>query len=225
MVDNIKNTKKRILTAMILSPLVLLFIYCGGILYNICFLGFILIVSIYELTKITHRKKNITHYSRLTWFTATTLYTILAIFSLAYLRYCYFVEDIYCLFIAVWCFDSFAYFIGTNFGGPKLLSKVSPNKTWSGLLGGCFFTFVIFATVFAFLRIDFIIIVLSALFWTTVGFVGQIGDMLQSIFKRNFTVKDSGIILPGHGGVLDRLDSIFLAAIFLNLYYIFIGCF
>lgn len=110
------------------------------------------------------------------------------------------------IFILVWINDSFAYLIGKNFGKKKLLEKVSPKKTMEGFLGGGVATLISSYFIFYFNGIFeiWMWIVLALL----VSILGTIGDLIQSKFKREAGVKDSGVIMPGHGGIYDRLDSI-----------------
>ena len=110
------------------------------------------------------------------------------------------------IFILIWISDTMSYFFGSYFGKTKMKIKASPNKTWEGFVGGflCSITFSI---------ISFNYIQEIYPFWKTVSLgilipiFGLIGDIYQSKIKRMAGVKDSGTILPGHGGVLDRLDS------------------
>ena len=115
------------------------------------------------------------------------------------------------IFAIVWASDIAAYFTGRAIGGPKLLPSISPNKTWSGFVGGTLggiLAAAITATMLG-LPIHWQMIALAGL----LSIVSAIGDLLESAFKRYFGVKDSGRIIPGHGGVLDRLDGFMLAAI------------
>lgn len=109
----------------------------------------------------------------------------------------------------VWLTDTFALIYGKTFGGPKLAPSISPNKTWSGLLGGIFGAIVVTG---AFKYFD--PATPMALFgWAAlISVVGQAGDLFESKYKRKFGVKDSGRMIPGHGGVLDRMDSFLFAA-------------
>lgn len=128
------------------------------------------------------------------------------------------------LFIMVWVNDTFAYLVGKSIGKHKLLEKVSPKKTIEGFIGG-----VVFAVISGFLISKFYIQPnpnfsnKSILIWITmaiiVGFIGTIGDLIESKFKRVAGVKDSGEIMPGHGGILDRLDSIIFVAPIIYLFY------
>lgn len=113
----------------------------------------------------------------------------------------------------VWACDSAAYFAGRAIGGPKLAPSISPNKTWSGFLGG-----VAGATLFAFVLV-WLFGLPVALAWATpvLAVLAQLGDLFESHLKRCAGVKDSGSLLPGHGGVLDRLDGLVSTAPFAAL--------
>lgn len=128
------------------------------------------------------------------------------------------------LFILIWTNDTFAYLVGKSMGKHKLYERISPKKTIEGFLGG-----VVFA-VFAGYLISKLYIKpnpnfsdTSILIWTMialiVGVFGTIGDLIESKFKRIAEVKDSGKIMPGHGGVLDRLDSVIFVAPIVYLFY------
>lgn len=119
------------------------------------------------------------------------------------------------LLLVIWASDTGAYLVGSRVGGPKLAPRLSPNKTWSGLAGGCVaagLLSAVFATLaggeaaafgypFAQFLVGFVLAGLS-----------QVGDIAESTIKRRFNVKDSGNIIPGHGGVLDRIDSLIFTA-------------
>ncbi len=114
------------------------------------------------------------------------------------------------LFIIVWATDSFAYWIGRKFGKTKLAPSISPNKTREGLLGG-----VIGAGIAAFLVALMLHVPYSFIYLPLgifVGCVAQAGDLFESWIKRRAGVKDSGTIIPGHGGLLDRIDGLLFAA-------------
>jgi phosphatidate cytidylyltransferase len=122
------------------------------------------------------------------------------------------------MFIMIWCNDTFAYLVGKSIGKTKLLEKVSPKKTIEGFVGGIVFTIiaaVIIAQFFKFFSVTLWIV--TAIIITTLG---TLGDLVQSKFKREAGVKDSGNIMPGHGGILDRLDSVIFVTPFLYLFYL-----
>lgn len=119
-------------------------------------------------------------------------------------------------FILVWVNDSFAYLVGKNFGKQKLFEKISPKKTVEGFLGGLFFSCIASYFIATFTQ------TLNFTNWLILSIIisvfGTLGDLIESKFKRQANVKDSGIIMPGHGGLLDRLDSIIFAAPFIYLF-------
>jgi len=119
------------------------------------------------------------------------------------------------IFILMWINDSFAYVVGKSIGKTKLYEKISPKKTVEGFIGGLVFS-MIAAYVLAQYNDD-----LNVSQWLILAFVvvitGSLGDLIESKFKRQAGVKDSGAILPGHGGLLDRLDSLIFAAPFAYL--------
>ncbi|MFH1892301.1 MAG: phosphatidate cytidylyltransferase [Candidatus Zixiibacteriota bacterium] len=114
------------------------------------------------------------------------------------------------VFAVIWICDTAAYFIGTPLGKHKMSPMVSPNKSWEGFAAG-----MIFGTatgwVFSFFALKDVPIHQLLIAAFTVSLVGQLGDLVESIFKRRFGVKDSSNIIPGHGGVLDRFDSLLYA--------------
>lgn len=124
---------------------------------------------------------------------------------------------VFLLFILIWSSDSFAYFTGRMFGKHKMAPKISPKKTWEGFAGGVFFTLVLGYFIeqkFPELRGNWMVIGLL------VSVFAPLGDLVESQLKRTFGVKDSGNIIPGHGGVLDRLDSFIITAPVVYLYFI-----
>ena len=118
---------------------------------------------------------------------------------------------IICIFATIWICDSAAYYIGTAFGKHKLFPRVSPKKSWEGAIAG--FGFAILTMIASKL------IVLDFLSWNSIigigiiiGVLGQIGDLIESLFKRDSGVKDSSGLIPGHGGIFDRFDSLIFSA-------------
>lgn len=120
------------------------------------------------------------------------------------------------VFILIWVNDTFAFFVGKNFGKQKLFPSVSPKKTVEGFLGGLFFSCVASYFIANFTEL------LDSTSWLIMSIIvsvfGTLGDLIESKFKRQANVKDSGVIMPGHGGLLDRLDSIIFAAPFIYLF-------
>jgi len=117
----------------------------------------------------------------------------------------------------IWICDSAAFFGGVSLGKHKLFPRVSPKKSWEGALFG--FVFAILTMLLA------KVIILDFLSWTSViiigviiGIIGQIGDLIESLFKRDAGVKDSSTLIPGHGGIFDRFDSLLYTAPVILLY-------
>ncbi len=116
------------------------------------------------------------------------------------------------MFILIWLSDTGAFCVGSLFGKHRLFERISPKKSWEGFLGGLFFCLVAAVVLGYFFPEDF----RGMDFWRMLGFgaivcaFGTWGDLVESLIKRTLGVKDSGNILPGHGGILDRIDSLLL---------------
>lgn len=123
------------------------------------------------------------------------------------------------LFAVVWSTDIFAYFAGRAFGGPKLAPRISPNKTWSGAVGGTVCA-VIAGTLVAAIAGRGVAFAVPALSFA-LSAASQLGDLFESWVKRKFGRKDASHIIPGHGGIMDRVDGLVIAAMTLYLSFIF----
>lgn len=125
------------------------------------------------------------------------------------------------VFVLIWSNDSFAYLVGKTFGKRKLFERISPNKTIEGFIGGVIFTLLISYGIFRYTK------VYSYEIWLVIAFItcifGTFGDLIQSKLKRQAGVKDSGRLMPGHGGLLDRLDSIIFAVTFIYSFLVIIN--
>lgn len=127
------------------------------------------------------------------------------------------------LFAVVWAADICAYFAGRVIGGPKLAPRISPKKTWAGLWGAVAGSAVTGAAVAYFAGLaDFIPL---GLLGGALAIVEQLGDLFESALKRHYGVKDSGRLIPGHGGVLDRVDGLVAASLILAAVIIILGYF
>ena len=116
------------------------------------------------------------------------------------------------LLLAVWSTDTGAYFAGRRIGGPKLMPRVSPNKTWSGLIGGIVAAGVV-GLVFALLANAGLHPGRMTVSAMVLGLVSQAGDLFESALKREYGVKDASALIPGHGGFMDRIDGLAAAAV------------
>jgi phosphatidate cytidylyltransferase len=119
--------------------------------------------------------------------------------------------DVVVLLMIIWATDIGAYVVGRAVGGPLLAPRISPGKTWSGAAGGLLAGMavgIVAACVLGFRIADW----QAALLAGMIGCIGQAGDLFESLLKRHFKVKDSGHLIPGHGGLLDRLDAVLAAA-------------
>lgn len=110
------------------------------------------------------------------------------------------------LLFMIWCMDTGAYFAGITFGKHKLFERISPKKSWEGAIGG--FLFAVFASWIFSLYLDQLTQIQWILVGATVAIVGIFGDLVESFIKRVAATKDSGTALPGHGGFMDRFDSL-----------------
>ena len=192
---------KRILSSAVLIPVILFFIIEGAYLFNI-FILVCLIISIYEWSKMN---KNLGHKI------LGILFLIFSFYTAHYLRYEINDDYLYFIMILFICIstDTGGYVIGKIFKGPKL-TKISPNKTYAGVFGGYLFS-IVFVILFFKYFYEKEISIDNIFFTVVISTVSQIGDIFISYFKRKSKIKNTGIIIPGHGGLLDRIDGIIFA--------------
>jgi phosphatidate cytidylyltransferase len=128
------------------------------------------------------------------------------------------------LYISTWAYDTGGYFIGGRWGKHKLAPQVSPKKSWEGCFGGAALSFVGLFLLWKFFpthyqMFDLIDVVVLAIL---LSFFGQVGDLVESVMKRSLSAKDSGSLIPGHGGIFDRIDSLLFNAPVLFFYLILV---
>jgi len=117
--------------------------------------------------------------------------------------------------VATWAYDTGAYFVGSKFGKRRFLSHISPHKTYAGALGGFVPCLIVSAAAKFILNFGFYhILILGVL----ISLAAQAGDLAESLFKREAGAKDSGVVIPGHGGILDRIDSLLFTMV-VGYYY------
>jgi len=124
------------------------------------------------------------------------------------------------ILVMVWINDVFAYLVGVSIGRRRLFERVSPKKSWEGSIGGLVFT-IVAAVLYSYFT-DFVRLETAISLAIIIVLFGSLGDLIESMIKRQAKVKDSGKIIPGHGGVLDRFDATFYAVPFVFIYLILI---
>ncbi len=145
-------------------------------------------------------------------------YQILGFAAMSYIPFVYGKFETFLilgLFILIWVNDSFAYLTGVSIGKTKLIPSISPNKSVEGFVGG--FVATIIASYLLYRYAGVIDLYHWLLYGVIASIIGSVGDLVQSKFKRIAGVKDSGNIMPGHGGIYDRLDSVLYASPFVLL--------
>ncbi len=199
--------EKRILSSIILIPLSFFFILKGSILFNFFLISFCLITS-YEWYMMTNKKA---------YHLPGYLFLIYSFYSVYCLRNNFGDESLfYFLLIVITCIstDIGGYFFGKIFKGPKL-TKISPKKTFSGMIGGYFlsiiFTYFFYYYSFLIYQESLTFDIKTLILVILISTMSQVGDIIVSYFKRQSKVKDTGKIIPGHGGLLDRIDGMIFA--------------
>ena len=201
-----------------ISGIIYIFLICLGTLYSklsftllFLFLG---IISLYEMNKLRKEKEK----------TLPFLYIIIPFTTIHFLtnsnvgntEESFNTDLILFLFILTWTFDTFAYIFGSKLGKHKIIPSISPKKSWEGFAGGFFFTFIAFLiTTKYFQSVDSSIALVISLF---LPFTATLGDFIESYYKRQAGVKDSGNFIPGHGGILDRMDAFMITIPVLYIY-------
>ena len=126
-------------------------------------------------------------------------------------------EVILGLFVLTWTFDTFALLIGVKYGKHKIIPSISPKKSWEGFIGGLIFTFIASSIYFKYFLEESIeqALILALI----IPFTASLGDFIESAYKRQAGVKDSGNLIPGHGGILDRIDSLIVSIFLLSILF------
>ena len=195
---------KRILSSILLIPLTLYLVFEGNVFFNF-FILLCLFLTIYEWVMMNNKK---------IFIFLGVFFLIFSFFTIYKIRNELGSEYIHLLFVLIICVstDIGGYVFGKIFKGPKL-TKISPNKTFSGMMGGLLlsvisiylYTLAIKQIYFIDYRIEIVLIVLI------ISLVSQVGDIAVSYFKRLSKIKDTGKLIPGHGGILDRIDGMIFA--------------
>jgi phosphatidate cytidylyltransferase len=204
--DNQKTSglSVRIVSAAVLAPVVLGTVYAGSYFFVILVAAAGLIMA-YEWNRLCD--------GLIGWRLVGALYIGIPCWALLSLRADPVAgrDTLFWLLAVVWAADTGAYTFGRLIGGPKLAPVISPNKTWAGLAGGIGMAAIV--GVGAALLLDQAAVLTLAGLSALIGAVSQGGDLVESWVKRHFGVKDTGSIIPGHGGLLDRVDGLLTAAV------------
>ena len=213
--SGLKKWQKRLLSGIVLGPLIIAVTWKGGPMFAALIIA-CAAVCLYEWLQLSRRSK----------------YALLiSVLGVVYISFSFWIcyklrEDhsvkIALLFITmVWASDIGAYITGKSIGGAKMTPTISPNKTWSGLIGAMIIPAI--AGAIYILAYDYVYDVAKGrdmfelflsfiVFGAVIGLVGQAGDLLVSMLKRHVSVKDASQLIPGHGGLLDRVDAMMLSA-------------
>ncbi len=200
----LRNLLMRVLAALVMIPIAIAIAYAGGWLW----IGLVTLVSVGLFIE----WRMIVGADRLGWIALGVVYAAAALAASVVVRLdtVWGFAALMFILLVVWMTDIGGYFAGRSIGGPKLWPRVSPKKTWAGALGGIVLSLAVAAGFSAF-GIGRLLPLLALAAVLTV--VSQLGDLFESAVKRNFGVKDSSHIIPGHGGLLDRLDGYVFAVV------------
>jgi phosphatidate cytidylyltransferase len=204
----------RLLSAAVLGPLLLAAVWYGYPWIDLV-AALAAPIMIFEWTRLTRGNPAL---RLLAW-----LYALAAVVALLWLRHQPTLgrETLIWILVCIWATDIGAYFVGRAAGGAKLAPRISPGKTWSGLIGGMAWAAMASAAVgYAFGLGETVPL---AVIGAGLAVVGQLGDLLESAAKRRAGVKDSGRLIPGHGGLLDRVDGLIAVLVVVGLARLVIG--
>jgi len=197
------------------------FVYASGIWHYPVFSIYGLYVVLVLVSELYKQKPNALH--NWAYFIMGQVYVALP-FSL--LSFILFINDwqplvLLSVFVTIWVNDTGAYLVGVTLGKHKLFERISPKKSWEGFIGGALFALLSGYTFSLF--IPQISLIQWLIFSEIVVVFGTLGDLIESLMKRTVDIKDSGNLIPGHGGLLDRFDSMLLAApvVFIYLSFLF----
>ncbi len=200
------NLSVRLASSLVLAPLALLAAWVGGAVFIVLWAAAALIIA-WEWIKLVAPARD-----PMSWRIAGLIYAGITFIAPVLLRLD--VENgfasVMFLFAIVWMTDIMGYTVGRAIGGPKLWRAVSPNKTWSGAIGGMLGALAAGVVIAAALSLALLPIAILSMI---LSMVAQAGDLVESAVKRRFGAKDTSHLIPGHGGLMDRLDGFIAAAL------------
>jgi phosphatidate cytidylyltransferase len=201
--STVSNLLLRIASAAVLMPLALAATYYGGWAFGLLW-AIAAIAVLWEWTRLVKGP---------IWIACGFFYAAALFVAPVWLRadIGYGLLAIVLLFAIVWSTDIFGYFAGRSIGGPKLMPRVSPKKTWSGAIAGTVGSMIVAVAVASLFKLPNLVAI--AIIALLLSVCAQAGDLFESFVKRKFGVKDSSQLIPGHGGVMDRLDGFWAAAL------------
>ena len=209
---DIKNLISRIFSAIVFIPLVIMpIIFKGYILFLVyIFLLSLMVSELIDMVKISKKKTFIYLYLLICVLTVFTF--ILSISSIENVSF-----KIIEIIITIWIFDTCCYLGGKIFNGKKLMPNISKGKTFNGLYSGIIATLIIATFYYAEIQNNLYIVPLLVIPIIILSFLG---DLIVSVLKRSVNIKDSGFIMPGHGGIIDRMDSFVFVFFIFGIYLI-----
>lgn len=202
---------KRTLSGVVLIMVALTALALGGWVWDLlcALIGVIVLIEWFTIARLFAGR------ALILWMIGALVYVAGAVFALVVTRELFGLGITTTLLASVWAVDIGAYFAGRTFGGPKLAPRLSPNKTWSGLIGGAVAATLVLCAFALYHRAGVDALGLSVAKGFAIALLAQAGDLFESWMKRRANVKDSGRLIPGHGGVFDRVDGL-LAVAFVN---------
>lgn len=206
-----RDLRVRVLSALVIAPVCLGALWLGGIGWEVLIV-LLAIGMAAEWTTISRARRGGAMGRSAATLAVGLIYLVPATVALIWMRDDAIVGLANVLFIllVVWASDIGAYLAGRTFGGPRLAPAISPGKTWSGAIGGLVSAALVGVAVVSLTTGGDVLH--GGLMGAMLGIAAQIGDLIESAVKRHFGVKDSGWLIPGHGGLLDRLDGLLMAA-------------
>ena len=209
---DIKNLIRRISSAILFIPFIIVPIILKGYLLYLfyIFLLTLMVIELIEMSKISKKKTFIYLYLSICILTVFTFILLISSSGNGNLK-------IIEIILTIWIFDTFCYLGGNLFNGKKLMPNISKGKTFNGLYSDIFVTLIISGLYYSGTHSE---LFMSLLLVVIVIILSFLGDLIVSVLKRSVNIKDSGYIMPGHGGIIDRMDSFVFVFFFFGIYTI-----